>query len=206
MVHCCARNRQMQPAHHLFILELWARLQNSVPWGFRPEAPIFCWLSVGGCCPSWKLPTNSGHVAASQQAPHFFKASRRLSLQEPLQRRSQIMWCIQGRHHPTRQKWTLSRKLLITSWTYSGLLWRWFLACEFYLIRDQKILNCAVSLHCVFHLQLLKMIDLQTPTLYLWSDQGRIKVNYTKLRKNTIPETLSFLLAHCPVVTCTNIS
>lgn len=172
--------------------------------GLRP--PFFADCQWGaavhpGSCPQtlvmW-LPLN--------KAPHFFKAGRRLSLQEPLQRRSQIMWCIQGSDHPTRQKWTLSRKLLITSWTYSGLLWRWFLACGFYLITDQKIRNCAVSLHCVFYLQLLKTIDLQTPTLYLWSDQGRIKVNYTKLRKNTIPETLSFLLARCPAVTCTNIS
>lgn len=131
--------------------------------GLRPPFFADCQWGVAvhlGSCPQslamW-LPLN--------KAPHFFKAGRRLSLQEPLQRQSQIMWCIQGGDHPTRQKWTLSRKLLIKSWTYSGLLWRWFLVCRFYLIRDQKILSCAVSLHRVFYPQLLKTINLQTPML-----------------------------------------
>ena len=31
-------------------------------------------------------------------------------------------------------------------------------------------------------------------------------MNYTELQENTIPETLSFLLARCPAAACTNIS
>lgn len=168
MVHCCARNRQIQPVHQLFILELWSLLQNSVPfWGFSPEAPIFCWLSVGAAVHPGSCPQSSGHVAASQQGTSFLQGRQGDSLQEPLQRQSQIMWCIQGSDHPTRQKWTLSRNLLIKSWTFSGVLWRRFLVCGFYLIRDQKILNCAVSLHCVFYPQLQRWLIIDPNTLPL---------------------------------------
>ena len=102
MIHCCARNRQMQPTHHLFILELWALLQNSVPWDFRPEAPVFCWLSVGGCCPSWKMPTVSGHVAASQQGTSFLQGWQR-TLSSGVLAKTELNYVVYSRGWPSHQ-------------------------------------------------------------------------------------------------------
>ena len=93
------------------ICRLWKRilsefhsnlLQNSVPWGFRPEAPVFCWLSLGGCCPSWKLPTVSGHVAASQQGTSFLQG-RQETLSSGALAKTESNYVVYSRGWPSHQ-------------------------------------------------------------------------------------------------------